>query len=181
MLVLGDAMASRSFASGEEAEALAPLPLTVLALNPAQAQILAAWGVRTVGQLAALPLKPLIARMGQDGHRLHQMARGAYDHFLVPEQEPADAALMERVELEHPVELLEPLLFLLSRALEQVTQRAKRGRWRLPRWRPASCWMMRKHSEHRRTLRPTLPERGYHTLLKLIQLDLESHPPRRAS
>lgn len=164
-------------ASGEEAEALAPLPLTVLALDPAQAQILAAWGVRTVGQLAALPLKPLIARMGQDGHRLHQMARGAYDHFLVPEQEPSDAELMERVELETPVELLEPLLFLMSRALEQLTQRANERALAIASVETCLVLDDAEHSEHRRTVRPALPERDYHTLLKLIQLDLELHPP----
>jgi protein ImuB len=175
----------RIIASGGEAEALAPMPLTVLALDPAQAQILTAWGVRTVGQLAALPLKPLIARMGQDGHRLHQMARGAYDHLLVPEQDAADAELVERVELEAPVELLEPLLFLLSRALEQLTQRAAERALAIAA--VETCLVLedaahRKlqndpRSEHRRTVRPALPERDYHTLLKLVQLDLELHPP----
>ena len=122
---------------GEEAQALARLPLTVMALEPAQAEMLSAWGVRTVGQLAALPLKPLIARMGEDGDRLHRMARGGFDHLLAPEQEPADAELVERVELEEAVELLEPLLFLMSRALEQLSQRAGEralaiAQWRLP-------------------------------------------------
>ena len=168
-------------ASGEEAEALATLPLAVLALDPAQAQILAAWGVRTLRQLAALPLKPLIARLGQDGHRLHRMARGAYDHFLVPEQEPADAELVERVELETPVELLEPLLFLMSRALEQLTQRANERALAIAS--VETCLVLadtehsERRSEHRRIVRPALPERDYHTLLKLIQLDLELHPP----
>jgi protein ImuB len=188
-------------ASGGEAEALAPLPLTVLALDAAQAQILAAWGVRTVGQLAALPLQPLIARLGQDGHRLHRMARGAYDHLLVPEQEAADAELVERVELDTPVELLEPLLFLLSRALEQLTLRARERAlaiaavetclvledaadsedrsesWSEPISHLLTAADVGHRSEHRRTVRPALPEQDYHTLLKLVQLDLELHPP----
>jgi protein ImuB len=172
-------------ASGEEEEALALLPLMVLALDSAQAQILAAWGVRTLGQLAALPLKPLIARMGQDGYRLHQMARGAYDHFLVPEQEPADVELVERVELETPVELLEPLLFLMSRALEQLTQRANKRALAIASVETCLVLADTEHSghrskdrsAHRRTVRPALPEWDYHTLLKLIQLDIELHPP----
>jgi protein ImuB len=34
--------------------------------------------------------------------------------------------------------------------------------------------------EHRRVVRPALPECSHHTLLKLIQLDLEMHPPQAA-
>jgi protein ImuB len=34
--------------------------------------------------------------------------------------------------------------------------------------------------EHRRVVRPALPEANHHTLLKLIQLDLEMHPPQAA-
>ena len=105
------------------------------------------------------------------------MARGAFDHLLVPEQESADAELVERVELEDTVELLEPLLFLMSRALENLTQRA--GERALAIASVESCLVLddAAHSEHRRTVRPALPERDYHTLLKLIQLDFELHPP----
>src|ERR1700678_2295781 len=34
--------------------------------------------------------------------------------------------------------------------------------------------------EHRRVVRPALPESNHHTLLKLIQLDMEMHPPQAA-
>ena len=111
-------------APGQEAQALASLPLLVLELAEAQAQTFAAWGIGTLGQVAALPLKSLVARLGEDGHRLHLLARGACPHLLVPDEDPADAPLIEHLPLEHPVELLEPLLFLLGRALEQITRRA---------------------------------------------------------
>lgn len=52
---------------GEEAAALAELPLTVLDLAPEQAETFAAWGVRTLGMMAALPENDLAARMGQEG------------------------------------------------------------------------------------------------------------------
>jgi protein ImuB len=112
---------------------------------------------------------------------------------VVPEQTPADAELEERVELEAPVELLEPLLFLMSRALEQLTLRAREralaiaavetclvveDREHAERWSGRRSGRRSEHqSEHRRTVRPALPEQDYHTLLKLIQLDLELHPP----
>jgi DNA polymerase III alpha subunit len=49
--------------------------------------------------MAALPLKALVARIGQDGQRLHLMACGAYDHLLMPEEAAADAVLVEHLEL----------------------------------------------------------------------------------
>jgi protein ImuB len=81
--------------AGGEAEALAPLPLTVLELDEAEAQTLAAWGIHTLGQLAALPTKSLVARVGQCGWGLQAQARGEYTHLLVPTAEPADAVLCE--------------------------------------------------------------------------------------
>jgi len=172
---------------GYEADVLASLLLSVLELDDAQAQTFAAWGIRTLGELAALPAKSLVARVGQGGLRLQAQARGEYGHLLVPAEDAADAALCESIELEHPVELLEPLLFLLSNMLEQVTQRAAQRALAIAS--VETCLVMERNSlivgatndatsiEHRRTVRPALPERDRHTLLKLIQLDLELHPP----
>ena len=63
-------------APGEEAQHLASLPLTVLDLTEEQAETFSLWGIHTLGMLAALPEKELIARMGQEGKRLRQLARG---------------------------------------------------------------------------------------------------------
>jgi protein ImuB len=174
-----------TIAPGREAEMLATLPLYVLELNDATAQTFATWGIHTLGQLAALPAKALVARVGQSGFRLQAQARGEYKHLLVPTEEPADAALCEAMELEHPVELLEPLLFLLSHMLEQVTERAAQRALAIAS--VETCLVLAGNAldgaerrEHRRTVRPALPERDRHTLLKLIQLDLELHPPDAA-
>ena len=147
-----------------------------------------------LGQLAALPEKSLVARVGQSGFRLQAEARGESSHLLVPTDEPADAALCETIELEHPVELLEPLLFLLSHMLEQVTERAAQRALAIAS--VETCLVLdgnaleglpeanildgARRRVHRRTVRPALPERDRHTLLKLIQLDLELHPPDAA-
>jgi protein ImuB len=175
-----------------EAEVLGPLPLAVLEQDDAQAQIFAAWGIHTLGQLAALPAKSLVARVGQSGLRLQAQARGKYDHLLVPTKEPADALLCESMELEHPVELLEPLLFLLSQMLEQVTKRAAQRALAIASIE--TCLVLDEkldgasggtsdnsgRRELRRTVRPAIPERDRYTLLKLIQLDMELHPPEAA-
>ena len=180
-----------AIASGCEAETLAPLPLGVLEPDAAQAQTLAAWGIHTLGQLAALPTRALAARLGQSGLHLQAQARAEHNHLLLPTQEPADAVLSETMEMEHPVELLEPLLFLLSHMLEQVLQRAAQRALAiaavetclvldgntLDATAPGSAANQAGRHEHRRTVRPALPERDRRTLLKLLQLDLELHPP----
>jgi protein ImuB len=170
-----------AIASGDEARTLAPLSLDVLQLNEAQAETLDAWGIHTLGELAALPSKALAARMGADGARLQAEARGTASHLLVPDEAATDAPLRENLELEHPVELLEPLLFLLSQMLETLLQRA--GTRSLAIASVETCLVLDGASntgaraEHRRVVRPTLPERDRLTLLKLMQLDLELHPP----
>jgi protein ImuB len=90
---------------GEEAMALASLPIAVLDPTEMQAETFALWGIHTLGMLAALPEEELISRMGQDGKRLRQLARGERPHLFQP-VEPA-FTLAEKIELDSPVELLE--------------------------------------------------------------------------
>jgi protein ImuB len=163
-----------------ESAILSPLPLSVLELEPAQEETFASWGIKTLGALAALPQKALIARIGQAGYRLQALARGEYQHLLVPVASPADAVLSESIELEHPVELLEPLLFVLSRMLEQIITRAAERALAIAYVETRLVLDCATGKEHRRVVRPALPECNHHTLLKLIQLDLETHPPEAA-
>jgi len=167
-------------APGNESTILSPLALSVLDLEASQEETFASWGIRTLGALAALPRKALIARIGQAGYRLQALSRGEYPHLLTPAQQPVDAVLCESTELEHPVELLEQLLFVLSRMLEQILARAAEHAL-------AIAWVETKlvldgapRKEHCRVVRPALPESNHHTLLKLIHLDLEMHPPNAA-
>lgn len=160
-----------------ESTILSPLPLSVLALEAEQEETFASWGIKTLGALAALPQKALIARIGQAGYRLQALARGEYQHLLVPVASPADAVLSESTELEHPVDLLEPLLFVLSRMLEQIIARAAERALAIASVETRLVLDCATRKEHRRVVRPALPECNHHTLLKLVQLDLETHPP----
>jgi protein ImuB len=162
---------------GKEANILAPLPLDVLALESEQQDTFTSWGIKTLGALAALPQRALIARIGQTGDRFQALSRGEYQHLLVPAEPPTDAILSESMELEHPVDLLEPLLFLLSRMLEQIIRRAAEHAFAIAYVETRFVLDTASRTEHRRVVRPALPEYNHHTLLKLIQLDLETHPP----
>ncbi len=179
-------IAARGFAgitivpAGYEADVLAPLPLTVLELEPEQKETFASWGIRTLGQLAGLPQKALMARVGEVGRQLQALSRGNYYHLLAPVEPPADAVLSESTELEHPVDLLEPLLFLISRMLEQIFRRAAARALAIAQVETRLVLDDPVRREHRRVVRPALPEWSHSTLLKLVQLDLELHPPEAA-
>src|SRR5687767_8133926 len=75
-------------APGEEAGALAPLPLSLLALDPEREETLRGWGLRTLGDLAALPAAGLAERLGPDAPRLRRLARGEDDAPLVATPAP---------------------------------------------------------------------------------------------
>ncbi|MGI8926597.1 MAG: DNA polymerase IV [Tepidiformaceae bacterium] len=65
---------------GDEAAFLAPRPIRELPMvGPRMAETLAGLGVRTVGDIAALPLASLEARFGAHGRDLHARALGVYD------------------------------------------------------------------------------------------------------
>jgi len=115
---------------GKEAEGLASLPVEVLFAEQLEGdakkadrllETLDRWGIRNLRALAALPEVSLSERLGQEGLRLQQLARGAASRTLVPVEEPM--LFEEAIELEHPIVLLEPLAFLLNRLLEQICAR----------------------------------------------------------
>ena len=162
--------------AGEAQSALAPLPLHVLDLTEKQVETFSLWGIHTLGMLAALPEKELIARMGQAGKRLRQMARGQLLHLFQP-IEPV-FTLEEQMELDSPVELLDALLFVVNVMLEQLIFRATARILAL-----ASVTITLKlegGATHSRTVRPAKPTNDKQFLIKLLHLDLEAHPPPAA-
>lgn len=168
--------AARVIPKGDEANTLAPLPLTVLGLTDERAETFSLWGIRTLGMLAELPEKELIARMGQEGKRLRLLARGELPHLFQP-TEPA-FTLEERMELDSPVEVLHSLLFVVGMMLDQLILRAKARVLALASV-TVSLALEGKES-HIRTVRPALPTNDKQLWVKLIQLDLEAHPPQAA-
>ena len=163
---------------GCEAETLRDLPLHVLNPSAGHAETFYSWGIRTCGQLAALAETDLISRIGQAGERLHLLARGAWPHLMFPMEPNFEESLVERMELDFSVEMLEPLLFLLARMTDTLLERVKS--------RALAIAMLRVvlhldgGKQHERIVRPALPLEDKPTLLKLLQLDLETHPPNAA-
>jgi protein ImuB len=129
--------------AGREAERLGSLPLdtlfaTELCRHPGFSQkkpqerefakrlariheTLDRWGIRNFRALAALPPVSLSERLGAEGVRLQKLANGETRRELLLNE--AALEFQEAIELEHPVELIEPLTFLLGRLLEQLCAR----------------------------------------------------------
>jgi len=159
---------------GGEASALAPLPLDLLDLDPDRRDLFRRWGLRTIGDLARLPAVSLSERLGPDGPRLVHLARGEDEGLLVPT--PLPERFETTLELDWPVDGLEPLAFLLSRVLEPLCATlAARGA------KAASLAVdlgLVDGSTHARALRPAAPSGEARTWRTLVLLDLEAHPPR---
>ena len=180
---------------GLEAAALASLPLGVLkALAEIQASgarkagqsrpplalpafallsTVRRWGLKTLGDLAALPSADLFERLGAGGLMLQRLARGEDDRPLVPD--PVENPLEASLALEWPIEGLEPLSFVLRRLFETLCARLERGRVGAAVLH-VRLWLVTREV-HARTLQFPAPLRDPRVLCTLVLLDLESHPP----
>ncbi|MGZ4168601.1 MAG: Y-family DNA polymerase [Solirubrobacteraceae bacterium] len=107
---------------------LAPLPVTLLRARPALADLpeaLERLGIRTLGELAALPAAALADRFGRSGLVAYELARGG-DSALSPR--PAGEFLREALELPEAasgIQLERGLGLLIDRLL---ARRERRGR-----------------------------------------------------
>jgi protein ImuB len=158
---------------GREAEVLAPLPLNLLLSSPEAADVLDAWGVRTLGQLAALPPLGVAARLGSEGAHLQDLARGRGGRQLRPLEDPL--TFEEELELDDPVELLEPLAFLLARLLNDLCGRMAARALAADELRLKLT--LENLEPHECTLRLPIPMRDGKVFLKLLQLELNARPP----
>jgi protein ImuB len=108
-------------AAGDSPAFLAPLPLTLLPLAGDAAERFGLLGLRTLGQIAALPDGPLAARFEEHARTYARLARGEDDEPLRPRR--ACAPHEDRFAFDAAVEQLEPLLFALRRCIAGVSAR----------------------------------------------------------
>jgi protein ImuB len=100
---------------------LAQLAVTEIDPPPHLQALLRDWGIHTLGQLTSLPRGEFADRLGPDADRLWQRASGQVERLLRlarPSEEFAEAFDFER-----EIETVEPILFILRRFLDQLTQR----------------------------------------------------------
>lgn len=161
---------------GHEVEALGGLSLQALPIEEDTIAVLARWGVHTLERFCELPEAGVLERLGANGLRILKLARGELQRPL--KSEPPPTSYEERIALEHPVVLLQPLLFLLGRLLNELCARLESQSMATTLLR---CRLeLENKREHTRVLQLPFPTRDSKALLKLMQLDLEAHPPQAA-
>lgn len=168
---------------GEELIHLGDLPLRALDYSLAGieekraaeiSETLVLWGLHTFNDFARLPLAEVAQRLGQDGVRLHKLAQGRSERpmFLVS----LPVGFEQSVELEHPIGELEPLSFILARLLNQLC--AGLNARALATNELRLRLKLEDKTEHERKIVLPVPMLNPRTFLRLLLLDVESHPPQ---
>jgi protein ImuB len=179
---------------GEEAKCLGKLSARALLPSAEILETLERWGVRDCAALAALPVLQLSERLGQEGVRLHELARGACLRSLVLAQ--PGVRFEEEMALDFAVAELEPLAFLLGRLLDQLCARLEA--------RALAACAIRTHFDledsfekdfqvlgensppklapktYEKVLSLPVPTRNSKMFLKLLHLQLQADPPHAA-
>jgi protein ImuB len=125
--------------------------------------------VETLAQFAALRREELATRLGVESALLWDVVNGGRDRLLRLVRPPADFA--EKFEFEHPVEMMEPLLFVLRRMLGDLCQRLANV------WLVASTMKLGLRFEdqlvYENSLRVAEPTRDADLLLRVLHTHLE--------
>ena len=176
---------------GHEAEKLGPIPLAHLfthdvPVDPVLLEVLERWGLKTCEELAALPERGVVERLGMSGVYLRNLALGRVDRPLRVTAE--ETSYEECVHLDYALETLEPLLFLFGRVLSDLCGKL-RSQSRAARVLQARLMLAAMTESDSGETKP-VPSREFvcelefpvpldesRTMLKLLQLHLERHGP----
>ena len=159
---------------GGDAASLATAPLSLLTLSEPLATRLSRWGLRTLGELAALPTAGLFERAGAEGVQAQRLARGE-DPRPLASWRPVPA-FEESVECEWGLETLEPVVERLSELATQLCGRlGARGLAA-----DGFEWVCRLAGgcAHEGALTPAVPLTEAAAVTGLLRLALEARPPR---
>jgi protein ImuB len=161
---------------GGEASSLAPAPVSFLDLVPEMMARLDRWGIRTLGELAALPTPALFERLGSEGLELQRLARGE-DPRPLHTWEPSPV-FEESAEPGWPMETLGALGDLLADLAGRLCRQLEGRGLSADQFE----WICRLTD--RRVLEgscaPAVPMREPAAVAALLKASLASHPPRGA-
>src|SRR5205823_10891259 len=134
------------------------------------------WGIRRLGDLARLPVAEVATRLGPAGAALVRAARGEDERPLAPEA--LGGPLEEAIGLEHALDALEPLLFVLRGLVERAVARV--GLEGIGVARLGLALGLEDRSRDERTVPLAAPTRDVKTLLTCLRVALEARPPHAA-
>lgn len=159
-------------APGEEAEVLGALPLAMLELEPELAEALAQWGLTHLADFAAIDAQEVRLRLGSAAVKWHRLAGGAGLRPLRVDEPPPD--FVRELELEEAEALLEPLLFLFNRFLNELCEELLNHGFAAQNLR-----LYLKHEKlppTERVMHLPFPARDARLMAKLVQLHFEADP-----
>ena len=156
---------------GEEAARLGGLPIAKLPMPPEMLHTLQVWGIRNFAGFTALPPLGILERFGQEGLRLQGLACGQAERPLLLEHE--GSVYREELRLDHTLDNLEPLLFVLNASLVTLCERLLHDG-------VAAGEIEVDLGSTVRTIVLPYPLREPKTMLKILQLNLEAEPPGKA-
>lgn len=160
---------------GRDRQVLSSVGLADLGLSSQAHELLSLLGMTSAAELAALPPGALSRRLGAEGIRLERILGGGGRPFAWPREEmvpgePERAAL----ELDEPVDDLEPLLFLGKSVVDRVLAQVAASRQVVAELRVVA--RLDDRSEVAHALRPAEPTLESRAILDLFRLWLESRP-----
>ncbi len=167
---------TRIVAPKKELSFLAPLPIDLLDPDDETAEMLSRFGIHRIRDLLGLSRRDLAARAGPGILSLVARARG--EEIEPPIEAPRGGALEEGIDLESPLENLEPLAFVLRGLVSRLTERLSLRALGCGELR-ASLRFERGGCDERRIALAS-PTQNERVLLRLLRQALESKPPAAA-
>jgi len=104
--------------SSQEQSFLEPLPIDLLPIAPEAITWLRRLGLRTMGQVADLPINALDSQLGQDGLMAHRMAKGIDKRTVKPRPRPD--VLEQSLSFDHPLADMDALIAAIGSLLEKL-------------------------------------------------------------
>ena len=114
---------------GEERRFLAGQPLAVLPLDPDTHRRLKRFGLRTLGDLAALPEEAVVSQFGGNGRRLWRLAAGTLSEPVIGREVPEP--IVASLAFYAPVADREMLTQSLGQLLARALAHPRRAGWRV--------------------------------------------------
>lgn len=108
---------------GEECSFLAPLPVELIPCSPEAQRRLQLFGLRTMGQLAAMPSGALAEQFGREGAEIQRLAGGIDERPVVAREIPA--LLEESMEIDPPTDDMGLLLSAASTLMDRLASRLR--------------------------------------------------------
>ncbi len=161
---------------GEEGKFLAAQPLAVLPIDPEPHRLLRQLGLRTLGDLAALPEEAVVSQFGAAGRRWWRLAAGALTEPVVGRELPEP--IVAGLTFFAPIADREMLAHALEQLLDRALKHPRRTGWRVQQLRVraelehGASWMIEL------VLKEPTAERG--RLAAPLKTRLEQAPPAKA-